>query len=252
VIPLAAITQWRTEHAPWALDEQVEQDLIISRALVDLFSDPLIAATLVFRGGTALNKLYFKPAARYSEDIDLVQVVPGDIGPLLTAIRERLAWLGTARYKASEKLATLTFRFQTESKPVSTRKLKVEINTREHFSVEGLVQVPFVVASPNWDDYSADAAIAMHEALEENLTRIVAEPRIPDAAPLSDDVVFETLGESFELSGGSIKNAVLRAAYRAAATNQKISLDHFEDAAKRECQAAGKLFRAVRRGTDHC
>ncbi len=74
---------------------------------------------------------------------------------------------------------------------------------------------------------------------------------IPDAAPLSDDVEFETLGESFELSGGSIKNAVLRAAYRAAATNQRISLDHFEDAAKRECQAAGKLFRAVRRGTDH-
>lgn len=75
---------------------------------------------------------------------------------------------------------------------------------------------------------------------------------IPDTAPLAEDVDFETLGECFELSGGSIKNAVLRAAYRAAATHQKISLDLFEDAAKRECQAAGKLFRAVRRKeSDH-
>lgn len=162
MIPLAAITQWRSQHAPWALDEQVEQDLIISRALVDLFSDPLIAATLVFRGGTALNKLYFKPAARYSEDIDLVQVVAGDIGPVLTAIRQRLAWLGEARYKVSGKLSTLTFRFETESQPVLSRKIKVEINTREHFSVEGLVRVPFAVAVPNWDNYSGIAEVVTY------------------------------------------------------------------------------------------
>ena len=62
----------------------------------------------------------------------------------------------------------------------------------------------------------------------------------------------EDLAYEFELAGGHIKNAVLRAAYRAAATHQKISLDLFEDAAKRECQAAGKLFRAVRRkDSDH-
>lgn len=168
MIPLAAITQWRSEHAPWALDEQVEQDLIISRALVDLFSDPLIAKSLVFRGGTALNKLYFKPAARYSEDIDLVQVVAGDIGPILTAIRERLAWLGSASYKASGKLATLTFRFQTEAQPVSTRKLKVEINTREHFWVEPLVKLPFEVVAPSWEGYSGSAEVVTY-AFEELL-----------------------------------------------------------------------------------
>lgn len=73
---------------------------------------------------------------------------------------------------------------------------------------------------------------------------------IPDTAPLSEDVDFDVLGDSFELSGGSIKNAVLRAAYRAASGNSKITLDLFEDAAKRECQAAGKLFRSVKRSTD--
>lgn len=71
---------------------------------------------------------------------------------------------------------------------------------------------------------------------------------IPDTAPMSKDVDFDMLGESFELSGGSIKNAVLRAAYRAAAQHLELGLDLFEEAAKRECQAAGKLFRTVRRG----
>ena len=50
-------------------DNQVEQDLIISRALIELFSHPEISRALAFRGGTALHKLHLKPA-RYSEDLD--------------------------------------------------------------------------------------------------------------------------------------------------------------------------------------
>ena len=57
MIPRDYITQWR-ERAPWSEDFQVEQDLIISRALVEMFSDPVLAGTLAFRGGTALYKLY--------------------------------------------------------------------------------------------------------------------------------------------------------------------------------------------------
>ena len=66
---------------------------------------------------------------------------------------------------------------------------------------------------------------------------------LPTTAPLAADLDFETLGDCFELSGGSIKNAVLRAAYRAAANTTKISMHLLEEAAKRECQAAGKLYR---------
>ena len=53
MIPTRFITQWRA-NAPWAFDRQIEQDLIISRALVELFNDPLIAESVAFRGGTAL------------------------------------------------------------------------------------------------------------------------------------------------------------------------------------------------------
>lgn len=73
MIPRAFITAWRTE-APWLDDAMVEQDLVISRALVELFQVKDIANRLAFRGGTALHKLHLQPGARYSEDIDLVQV----------------------------------------------------------------------------------------------------------------------------------------------------------------------------------
>jgi predicted nucleotidyltransferase component of viral defense system len=97
MIPTAALTAWR-HRAPWALSEQVEQDLVLSRALLELFRDPLIADELAFRGGTALYKLHFSPGARYSEDLDFVQVRAAPIGPLLTAIRGALdPWLDKAR-----------------------------------------------------------------------------------------------------------------------------------------------------------
>lgn len=79
MIPKADIVAWR-QHAPWVSDAQIEQDLALSRALVAIFADDTLAAKLAFRGGTALHKLYFKQARRYSEDIDLVQIVAGPIG----------------------------------------------------------------------------------------------------------------------------------------------------------------------------
>ncbi|MBN2340652.1 MAG: hypothetical protein JXX29_06440 [Deltaproteobacteria bacterium] len=56
MIPKNYITAWG-QHALWQLAAQVEQDLIISRAIVDLFSVPEVARSLVFRGGTALYKM---------------------------------------------------------------------------------------------------------------------------------------------------------------------------------------------------
>ena len=79
MIPKDHITAWRA-YAPWAIDAQVEQDLVISRALVEMFCVPELVSRLLLRGGTALYKLYFTSAVRYSEDIDLVQAQPEPIG----------------------------------------------------------------------------------------------------------------------------------------------------------------------------
>jgi hypothetical protein len=63
MIPRAHITAWRTQ-VPWPSDAQVEQDLVMSRALVEMYARPAIAESLAFRGGTALHKLHFKPSGQ--------------------------------------------------------------------------------------------------------------------------------------------------------------------------------------------
>lgn len=147
MIPHDYITAWRTK-VPWVEDFQVEQDLIISRALVEIFSDRSLASALAFRGGTALHKLHLRPATRYSEDIDLVQVEAGAIGPVLTALHNILdPWLGEPQRNQSEERVTLNYRFLSEGAPPIRLKLKVEINSREHFTVFGYKKIPFAVDS---------------------------------------------------------------------------------------------------------
>jgi predicted nucleotidyltransferase component of viral defense system len=162
LIPQAHIQAWR-EHAPWPNPAQVEQDLIICRALCDLFNAPALAGKIAFRGGTAIHKLLFKQPLRYSEDIDLVQTKAEPIGPTVDAIRDALAWLGKCNREQAEHSMHLVFRFAPESAPQATLKLKVEINTREHDVVLGYRRYPFAVAS---DWYSARTELVSFEPEE--------------------------------------------------------------------------------------
>ena len=147
MIPQAFINEWQ-QFAPWSSEAQVEQDLVLSRAIIEIFSHPLLANKLAFRGGTALHKLFIQPAARYSEDIDLVQITEGPIGPILEALRAQLnPWLGEPRWKSNKGRATLVYRFDSESQPVTPMRLKVEINTREHFAVLGIAKKEFEIKS---------------------------------------------------------------------------------------------------------
>jgi predicted nucleotidyltransferase component of viral defense system len=163
MIPTRFITQWRA-NAPWAFNRQIEQDLIISRALVELFSDPMIAESVAFRGGTALYKLFVEKPARYSEDIDLVQLKSEPIGPVLDAIRTHLdPWLGKPNSKRSQGRVTLIYRYLAEGMPAVPMKLKIEINTQEHFMVLGHNQKTFSTSS---DWFSGEATISTYHLNE--------------------------------------------------------------------------------------
>jgi predicted nucleotidyltransferase component of viral defense system len=89
MIPRTYLTEW-AHIVRWQEERQVEQDLIITAALLKLYSNPVLRKSLAFRGGTALNKLFFEKPTRYSEDIDLVQVIGEPIGPTTNLIREAL------------------------------------------------------------------------------------------------------------------------------------------------------------------
>lgn len=163
MIPKAFIAAWRT-HAPWQEDAQVEQDLVISRALVEMFRVPDIAERLAFRGGTALYKLHLRPPARYSEDIDLVQVKSEPIGDTLDLIRATLdPWPGVPQRRLKEGRVNLLYRFNSEDIFPARMRLKIEINTQEHFTELGHTKVPIRVDS---DWFSGEAEATTFEANE--------------------------------------------------------------------------------------
>ena len=162
MIPTAYIQEW-SSRAPWPTATQVEQDLIICRALCDLFNSPELAGKIAFRGGTAINKLIFDRSLRYSEDIDLVQLQPGPIGDMGDSIRNALSWLGKCNWNQASHSLHLIFKFSPEAAPETTLKLKVEINTREHQSLYPVKKYPFEVDS-GW--YKAQADIISFEAEE--------------------------------------------------------------------------------------
>ena len=164
MIDRTSILEWN-EHAPWTDPAMVEQDLIICRALVDIFSDEFLREQLAFRGGTALHKLYLQPQPRYSEDIDLVQIHPGPIKSILFRLGEVLSWLPDRVIKQKRYNNTLLFRVESEIPPIQPIRLKIEINCYEHFNVLGLQQVPFAVES-RW--FSGQCQLTTY-ALEELL-----------------------------------------------------------------------------------
>ena len=164
MIPQAYITEW-SRNVPWQTNEQVEQDLVICRALVEIFKDDFLAESIAFRGGTALHKIYLQPQPRYSEDIDLVQIKAGLIGKVLDHIRNALSFLGKAKVEIGEAMATLKFKFDSEFPPIVSLRLKVETNCREHFTVLGLEKKPFEVKS-SW--FSGECQLITYQ-LEELL-----------------------------------------------------------------------------------
>jgi hypothetical protein len=121
VIPRAHITAWRP-RAPWSTDAQVEQDLVLARALVEIFSDAALVPALAFRGGAALHKLFLDPPARYSEDIDLVQITAGPIGGVMNILRARLdPWLGKPRWRRSSPRTPTSPSASASSAPCADR-----------------------------------------------------------------------------------------------------------------------------------
>jgi predicted nucleotidyltransferase component of viral defense system len=67
---------------------------------------------------------------------------------MMHALRARLdPWLGVPRWKQTEGCVTFIYRFTSEDVPPRPLRLKVEINTREHFSAFGLVKMRFDVRS---------------------------------------------------------------------------------------------------------
>ncbi|NQV16518.1 nucleotidyl transferase AbiEii/AbiGii toxin family protein [bacterium] len=148
MISQAHILAWQ-KLAPWQFDYQIEQDLILSRILVEIYNDEVLREQLLFRGGTALTKLFFEKPFRYSEDLDFVQTIAGPIKPVVQRLQKLIdPWMGKSTTQTRANGFRIYYRFQSESDRDMIKKIKIEINTREHFTVFGVQKVAYAVDSP--------------------------------------------------------------------------------------------------------
>lgn len=163
------LTAWQT-HAPWPKRSQIEQDLRLSRGVAAIFADEVLRSHLAMRGGTVLHKAHLAPAARYSEDIDLVLTKPMDTATLEKHLLRVLtpilgvpapsifldAWLALRNARKSSKILSIKFKFI----PLGLNRqetIKVDINLNEHAALYPLVQVGFQSLDEDGDLVTAQA-----------------------------------------------------------------------------------------------
>ncbi len=145
MIPRPAIVEWG-RHVGWPTDEQTEQDLLLSRLIVEIGNDPYLGEELVFRGGTCLHKLHTNRAYRYSEDLDYVRRSGGGIAALtraVTVIGERLDMEVRTRTGQQPKVY-LRAPFESGS---GRMRIKIEVNTFERSPVHDLIRISHTVES---------------------------------------------------------------------------------------------------------
>ncbi len=145
MIPRAAITEWgRT--VPWPTVEQVEQDLVLSRLIVEIANDDYLGDELVFRGGTCLHKLHAPEPFRYSEDLDYVRSTGGGIRELtraVTRIGDRLGMEVRTRITEHPKM----FLRAPHETGGGQMRVKIEVNTFERSPASPPIRIPFHVES---------------------------------------------------------------------------------------------------------
>jgi predicted nucleotidyltransferase component of viral defense system len=150
VIAQAYLNEW-ISHAPWPTQIQVEQDLLLSRLIVQIAGHELLGGELVLRGGTCLNKLHLPKPLRYSEDLDYVRRTRSPIKPYLTALREIALDVGLVEHGTSQSRQMVHIVFDAQATGASGRiRVKIETNIAETDSFLPRIALPYAVNSRWW------------------------------------------------------------------------------------------------------
>ncbi len=170
MITEADIAHWR-HHAPWPTSEQIEQDLVLSRLIVEIASHPLLSGELVFRGGTCLHKLWLRRPWRYSEDLDYARRTSGGVGKIFDAIREIAAIVGFDRVHTDVRQHPKA-RLDSTFVAGGRMRVKIELNTSERSPAHPIVFKAFDVDSL-WFTGTADVPTYALEELAATKIRAV-------------------------------------------------------------------------------
>ena len=135
----------------------------------------------------------------------------------MNALREVLdPWLGQPTWRQTEGRITFVYRFESEEAPPVTLRLKVEINSREHFSVYGINSVPFSVASRWFDGFCNIPSYELDELLGTKMRALYQRKQGRDLFDLAialegpdshPDRIVETFSEYLKREGHRVTRA---------------------------------------------
>ena len=231
---IARIRQRRTVYEQWGFAAKVGKGLGTSA----LFSGP------PGTGKTMVAALIAKELGLELYQVDMAKVVSKFIGETernLSALFDA-AEAGHAVLLFDE--ADSLFGKRTEVKSSNDRYANLETN----YLLQRLESFTGICLLTSNHESNIDPAFQRRLSLHLRFELPEAEERaalwqamLPAAAPVADDVDFDSLGRRFVMSGGYIRNAALRAAFLAADEGSVITGPHLERAARLEYEGMGKI-----------
>lgn len=164
MIPRGAVTEWQA-RVPWPQPYQVEQDLILTRLMIEIARHELLGSEFVLRGGTCLHKLHLSEPLRYSEDLDYVRRTHSGVGPYLDALRDIAADVGleVSSVQRSGQMAHV-FLDAEPTVPPGRVRIQVETNVAETTPFRPTITRPLRVDS-QWFRGEADVPTYQLEEL---------------------------------------------------------------------------------------
>jgi len=145
VIPHAEILALRAE---WGLrDDVIEKDYVLGWLLAAIASEPPLAQSWVFKGGTCLRKCYYE-TYRFSEDLDFTVINGGpetaeELVPILRSVADWLrdrsgiaievtpADIRRTRNRRGNDTTAVRIAFRGPRNPPSLPKVKIDLTSDE-------------------------------------------------------------------------------------------------------------------------
>ena len=161
-----------------------EQDLLLSRTIVELFSNPQLCASLRFKGGTALHKLHFPTPLRYSEDLDF-NCMHGTRSEVLAGIQSSLDHIMQCAPGKRFSEVGLRVIYSPSSSFARRLRIKIEVNNKERTCFDAPCAKNYEVRS-NWFSGSAQVpTYTLEEMLATKLRALLQRNKGRDLLDLS-------------------------------------------------------------------
>lgn len=176
---------------PWPSQYQVEQDLLLCRAMAALFEDSFMQGQIAMRGGTLLHKVYLPPPSRYSEDIDLVVVGNRPEGHIRKALNRVLrdvlgipkqsVWgdlkLAIRNTVKPSRVLRMTYAIPSLVETGRTLEIVIEANVTERTPFRPVVKIPFEFPFQNSAVKTRIVGYDIHEMLGTKLRALFQRRR---------------------------------------------------------------------------